>query len=550
MLLLDPFAGNLGEKNAAHLLRRATFGPTIEDIKQFSGKTVSQAMDILFTLPTVPAPPVDPMTGNTWLNPKATNGSNSENGLLIDYFIAWHLDQMRTSGTNIRERIVYFLHSHLPTRRTIVDSSEAMYYQNCLFRYYSFGSFKDLFKKICIDNAMLVYIDGRLNINQWPNENFAREMLELYSIGKGLQIGDGNYTNYTEQDIKEAARVLSGYKNDITFTNLDTDTNIPIGKLEVSGVRAILHDAGTKTFSTAFQNTVITPSATDGGYATATAAAGELSAMIDMIFNQDETARFLCRKLYRFFVYYKITPEVETQIIVPLAQTFKTSGYNLKTVISTLLSSQHFYDSDNAITSDNNIAALIKSPVDLVLGGLRFFNVTFPVSSSQSFYDDGYRNGVSKLILDQGLEFYEPYDVAGYDAYFQVPDYNRNWITPINLANRYLFSQMLIENINRGTTGASIKVDLIAFVDNSQHVSDPLNASLIVKAFTDYLFAVEINSDRFNYFLNTIFLESLGAYNWTNEWNAYKAGGSNSTVKLRLETLVTRLIQTPEFQLF
>ena len=85
---------------------------------------------------------------------------------------------------------------------------------------------------------MLVYIDGRLNINQWPNENFAREMLELYSIGKGPQIGDGNYTNFTEQDIKEAARVLSGYKNDITFTNIDTDTNIPIGKLELDGIRA------------------------------------------------------------------------------------------------------------------------------------------------------------------------------------------------------------------------------------------------------------------------------------------------------------------------
>lgn len=550
MLLLDPIAGNLGEKNAAHLLRRATFGPTIEDIKQFSGKTVSQAIDILFTVQLVPGPPVDPKTGDTWLNPKANVGLNSDNGLLIDYFIAWHIDQMRTSGSNIRERIVLFLHSHLPTRRTVVDSSEAMYYQNCLFRYYSFGSFKDLFKKICIDNAMLVYIDGRLNINQWPNENFAREMLELYSIGKGLQVGDGNYTNYTEQDIKEAARVLSGYKNDTTFTNLDIDTNIPIGKLEVSGVRAMLHDSGTKTFSTAFQNTAIAPSATDGGYATAIAAIAELSAMIDMIFNQDETARFLCRKLYRFFVYYKITPELETQVIVPLAQTFKSSGYNLKTVISTLLSSQHFYDLDNTVTSDNNIAALIKSPIELILGGLRFFYISFPATYSQSFYDDGYRNGVSQLILDQGLEFYEPYDVAGYDAYFQIPDYNRNWITPINLANRYLFSKMLIENINRGGTGASIKVDLIAFIDNSLHVSDPSDATSVVKVFTDYLFAVQINNDRFNYFLNSVFLDGLASYNWTNEWNTYKEGGSNVTVKLRLETLVTRLIQTPEFQLF
>lgn len=397
---------------------------------------------------------------------------------------------------------------------------------------------------------MLVYIDGRLNINQWPNENFAREMLELYSIGKGPQTGDGNYTNFTEQDIKEAARILSGYKNDITFTNIDPETGIPIGKLEVSGNRAILHDAGTKTFSSAFQNTAITPSETEGGYATASAAVGELSSMIEMIFSQDETAKFLCRKLYRFFVYYDITPDIESRIIVPLAQSFKSNGYNLKTVISDLLSSQHFFDTDNAITSDNNTAALIKSPIELILGGLRFFNIQLPQTWSQSFYDDGYLNGINRLVLEQGLEFYEPYDVAGYDAYFQVPGYNRNWITPINLANRYLFSQRLIENINRGEAGAVIKVDLVAFVDNPQHVADPGDATNVVRAFTDYLIAVDINTDRFNYFLNTIFLEGLPSYNWTNEWAAYKAGGTNATVKLRLETLVSKLIQTPEFQLF
>ena len=86
---------------------------------------------------------------------------------------------------------------------------------------------------------------------------------------------------------------------------MDADTSIPIGKLEVSGIRATLHDAGTKTFSAAFQNTSIAPAATDGGYATADAAKGELSAMIDMIFSQDETARFLCRKLYGFLFIMK-----------------------------------------------------------------------------------------------------------------------------------------------------------------------------------------------------------------------------------------------------
>jgi uncharacterized protein (DUF1800 family) len=550
MLSLDPFSGALGEKKAAHLLRRATFGPTPEDIKQFALMTVSQAMSSLFTVQPLPDPPVDPDTGTTWLNPKNTNGD--KNDLLIDYFIAWHLDQMRISGNNIRERIVYFLHTHLPTRRSIVESSESMYYQNAFFRYYAFDSYKDLFKKICIDNAMLVYIDGRLNINQSPNENFAREMFELYSIGKGLQVGDGDYTNYNEQDIKEAARVLSGYTNDTGFINKDTDTNIPIGVIlpDNTSLDATLHDPGKKTFSAAFQDKTIEPSALNGGYATKIAAKAELDEMIEMIFSQDETARFLCRKLYRFFVYYDITTDVETQIIIPLAQTFKTSGYNLKTVISALLSSQHFYDFDNTETADNNIGAIIKSPVEIIMGSLRFFNVTFPATNTTGFYTDGYINGVTKLLLDQGLDFYEPYDVAGYDAYFQVPSYNRNWITPLNLANRYIFSQKLIENLNQGQSGSVIQADLIGFVDNTQHIADASSATQVVQAFVDYMLAVEVNTDRFNYFLNTIFLESLGAYNWTTEWNAYKAGGSNVTVKLRLETLVSKLIQTPEFQLF
>jgi uncharacterized protein (DUF1800 family) len=549
MLSLDPLNGVLDEKKAAHLLRRATFGPTISEIKSFAGKTAAQAVDMLFSAQPDATPPVDPKTGVTWLSPKAT-AANSENSLLIDYFIAWHLDQMRTSGTSIRERIILFLHSHMPTRRSLIESSEAMYYQNALYRYYSFGSFKDLFKKICIDNAMLVYLDGKLNINQWPNENFAREMLELYSIGKGPMKGDGDYTTYTEQDIKEAARVLTGYQNDITFTNPDTDTGIPIGKLVVSGTHATLHDATTKTFSAAFQNKTIAPTVTDGGYATPDAAKTELSDMVEMIFGEDETARFLCRKLYRYFVYYNITTDVETQIIVPLAQVFKSSGYNIKTVLTKLLTSSHFYDADNAETPDNNIGALIKSPIDLTLGALRFFSVTFPATATQSFYDDGYRNGVMKLIYDQGLDFYEPYDVAGYDAYFQVPSFNRNWITPMNLANRYLLSQHLIENINTGQGGAQLHADLVGFVGNPQNIADPTDPANVVKAFTDYLFALEITTDRFNYFLNSVFLDGLGGYNWTNEWNAYKGGGNDTTVKLRLETLVTKLIQTPEFQLF
>ena len=98
------------------------------------------------------------------------------------------MDVMRQAPLTLKERLTWFFHTHLPARWTEIQSSEAIYYQNALFRYYAYGSFKELFKKICVDNAMLRYLDGYSNRNRSPNENFAREMFELYSIGKGTQV--------------------------------------------------------------------------------------------------------------------------------------------------------------------------------------------------------------------------------------------------------------------------------------------------------------------------------------------------------------------------
>ncbi len=554
MSSLSPLTGPLGEKNAAHLLRRATFGPTIKNIKDFASKTADESINILFQDVSEPLPPKDPLTTATWLNPKAGEG-NSKTEDLLDYFMAWHLEQMRNSGTNIKERIVYFFHTHLPVNITKVVSSEAVFYQNKLFRYYAFGNFKTLFKKICIDNAMLVYIDGTLNESSIPNENFAREMFELYSIGKGPQIDDGNYTNYTEGDIKAAMKILTGWKFDDTFTNIDTDTGIPIGKLETSvdGGKevATLHDSTQIVFTSAFQNQTIEPFEKVGGYATKEAALKELDDMIEMIFGEQETAKFLCRKLYRFFVYHQISEEVENDIITPLANTFTANNYELQPVLKQLLKSQHFFDSDNSQTSDNNIGALIKSPIEQILGSLRFFNVTLPdiQTQLQELYVDTYQKTILGMLSNQGLDFYEPYDVAGYDAYFQLPTFNRYWITPRNLAMRYYFSNYLIDGKIEGEN-IPFKADIVAWVDNSDNINDPSDASQILDAFTNYMISVELSEDRYNYFLNTVFLDTLSSSYWTAKWNAYKGGGADTEVRNDLENLVKAIMQTPEFQLF
>ena len=554
MSSISPMNGTLGGKNAAHLLRRATFGPTVKDIIDFSAKTTDEALAILFADTVEPDPPKDPLTNATWLNPKAGVG-NSDKSNLIDFYIGWHLEQMRKSGNNIKERIVYFLHTHLPVNRSVVESSEAIYYQNKLFRHYAFGNFKELFKKICIDNAMLVYIDGDTNDVSSPNENFAREMFELYSIGKGPQIEEGNYTNYTEHDIKQATKVLTGYRYDGTFTHLDVDTSIPSGRPEtiVDGLNELAsrHDASKKIFSPAFKNTEIEPSNIVSGYATTETALQELNDMIEMIFAQPETAKFLCRKLYRFFVYHQINSEVENDIIAPLAETFRTNNYELKPVIEQLLKSQHFYDSDNSVTTDDNISALIKSPVEVMIGALRFFQVSFTniVTDLNKLYVDTYQKVILEQLRNQGMNFYEPFDVAGYDAYFQEPTFNRYWITPRNLAMRYYFSNFLIDGKIEGEN-IPFKADVVAWTDNTDNVSDPYDAEVVVTAFTWYLLAVELSTDRFDYFLNTVFLDTLSSTYWTSKWATYKGGGSDAEVRADLENLVKSVMQTPEFQLF
>lgn len=549
MASLSPLTGALGRAKAAHLLRRATFGPDRQSIDTFSSLTADQAVTNLFQDAALPSPPVDPLTGSTWMNPKATS-ANSEPEMLMEYFKAWHIEQMRKSGNILKERLTYFYHTHIPTRWSIVQSSEAIYYQNALFRHYAYGSFKELFKKVCYDNAMLVNLDGALNDVDSPNENFAREMFELYTIGKGPQIGDGNYTNFTEADIRAAAKVLSGFINDEAFATIDTDSGVPIGKIISNQPNeASRHDAGAKTFSSAFGNRTIQPSTLSGSYATTTAAFGELDELMDMIFDQTETAKFIARKIYRFFVYYEINSEIETDIIAPLATNLLSTNYNIKSTVELLLKSQHFYDADNAVTSDNNIGALIKSPIDLVLGMFRYFNINMPGDSSQLF-NTVYKDGILSFLSDLGIDFYEPLDVAGYDAYYQVPSFNRYWITTLTLANRYLFAELLITGKNKDGGDLGIKLDVVNFIDNSSVISNPADANILVQELTQYMLAVELSTDRFNYFLNDILLDSLSATYWTTAWNNYKSTTNDTNVRAQLEKLFIAIMQSPEYQLF
>ena len=270
--------------------------------------------------------------------------------------------------------------------------------------------------------------------------------------------------------------------------------------------------------------------------------------MVDMIFNQEETSKFFCRKLYRFFMYYNINDEIETDIITPLATTLRSNNFEIAPVLEQLLKSEHFFDLDNSIKEDDLQGAIIKSPLEITLGTLRFFDVQFPpISNPSELYENIYSELFDKL-KDQGLELYEPYEVAGYPAYHQNPDFNRNWISANYLGNRYLFINEIINGIgNLEDYSELIILDSLNFVET--HISSPANAQSIVQKMVDYLLPEIITTERFDYFLDFVLLDDLSPLNWANEWNNYKSSGDDTAVRLQLNKLCVALMQSPEYQL-
>jgi uncharacterized protein (DUF1800 family) len=574
----------LETKRAAHLLRRTTFGATKAQIETFSTLNPQQAISRLFD-PSLPGPelPVDPLTGNEWITPgQPVNGS--EENELQEYFKGWFIGQMLGLGISenlklsysVREKITLFLHTHFTTKQSVVNNSRALYYQNELFRRFAFDkntgpeyNFRELTKKVCVDNAMLKFLDGRLNVKDNPNENFAREMFELFTIGRGLegtlpQNGEpGDYFNFTEMDVQAAARVLSGFDTDDDFTVIDELTGLPRGRSR-GGSEATQHDFSPKQFSERFDNQVIEPDPalmTDPPVTPEEVALDEISQLIDMIYTRQETARYICRKLYRFFVYHDITLELENDIIADMAQILISNQFKIQPVIEELLGSRHFYEAESGIT-DNNFGGIIKSPLDLILETVIYLEVPVPhpVTDAGNFYD------VSGILIqflsDQGLDLYEPFEVAGYSAYHQYPVYHRNWISTNYLTRRYDFIQELLSGMGL-KEGSLPPINLIDFIRRNYDDAMAGDAEALIIGLISYLLPVtdhltfndpddgaEITAERMRYFRHAFLyspqIDDDPPVAWNFRWNNLV---EIEVVENQLRNLLNAILQSPEYQL-
>lgn len=528
--------GVLGRRLATHLLRRTTFHYTKSQIDSVAALTADQAVDqLLSTVPPTIIEPIDFKSGQTWINSGGAPVSGT--GLLRDIVKSWWTHEALLDPT-IGHKMMLFLHSNFVVAASEGPAEEYFDYL-ALLRFYAIGNFKTLALKMTLDNQMLRYLDNTLNNKDNPNENYAREFLELFTIGKGPQAGPGDYTNYTEADIQEAARLLTGFKTRALRDYIDPDTGIPQGR-----TATFQHDSTDKTFSSAFNNLIIVGRSTNEGMME------ELGEFVDMVFAQIATAKTICRKLYRFFVSSEIDQEIESDVIDPLAQTFFTSGYELAPVLRQLLKSVHFYDEDDGDNQDEIIGGLMRSPLELVLHALNYFQVEIPdpVTDPTEHYDRFYVKGLFRGFLPgAGMDLFRPSDVAGYPAYYQEPDFQKNWFNSSTIITRYQLSTMLIDGkrvLYNQNLGAQL--DIVEYVKN--HVSAPSDANVVVQELLDDLLPESADIDRYDYYRNEMFLDGIPAYDWTADWQAFEQSGDDSEVRPPLESFLTALLYSQEFQ--
>ncbi|MBK8044959.1 MAG: DUF1800 domain-containing protein [Haliscomenobacter sp.] len=513
---LEPYTGSWSAQQAAHLLRRATFGPTIELIRQSAEEGLSATLDRLFAEPPLPDKPLNleyasdaaVPVGKTWVDAPFNNADNNILGYRNRSLRAWTFDQILKERINIREKLTLFWHNHFAT--SDINDPNFLYYHITLLRSYAWGNFRDLVKAMTIDPTMLRFLNGNVNTRTRVNENYARELLELFTIGKGPLAGPGDYTNYTETDVKEIAKALTGWRDNGYRT---TNATVKAGAV----FRPAQHDTTKKVLSHRFDYAEILNQNEN-----------EYKAVVDLIFKKAEVARFICRKLYRWFVYYQITDEVETQVIAPMAQLLFSSNYEIKPALRALLGSAHFFDA-------LNVGPMIKNPLDFSWGLIKQTYTPLPAGQTQKY---SLLFNLSRTINLQQMEYFNPPDVAGWKPFYQEPSFYRIWINATTLAARMTYTnRMAIEGTVIG--GFRLRIDPLSMITHLQNRLDP---NALILELSDLLLPQPLTEAQLAD-LKEVLLPGLPDYEWTIEYQQYLSKPSDTNLKNAVESKLRNLFQ-------
>ena len=381
MINLTPYSPSKNKpwtaKQINLVVRRLGFGCSLSDIDLHLNSTPKSLIDDIVdgasNMEVTTAP-----EWSQWDNKQFNKSENNKNY----YHTIWQRQAFKDIINNgFRERLTLFWSNHFVVEYKDVNQPAYLYQYYALIQSHALGNFKTFVSEMGLAPAMLRYLNGFENKKNSPNENYARELYELFTLGEG--------NGYIQEDITETARALTGYNRFKTY----------LGVIEFNENS---FDKGSKTIFGRSGN---------WGY----------NDVIDILFEEkkDLIANFICNKIYRYFV----SPQLNSSVVSAMAETFKQNEFELKPVLKQLFKSEHFFDSVNS-----NV--IIKSPIDLMLG--LHHSLSFEYKDNVDL-ELNFRNKCREM----GQEVFSPVDVAGWQG-------NHDWINSETLPKRWEFADYLL----------------------------------------------------------------------------------------------------------
>ncbi|MBK6699669.1 MAG: DUF1800 domain-containing protein [Saprospiraceae bacterium] len=427
------------ERRIHHLYNKLSNGAPINLINAAKANTPSKIIDYLFTTALSHPLPGEIRSGVKTIDysyPWKEQDIAEDPDAYYKYLELVHMwfNGMVTEG--LRHKLVLFWSNHFVTTSDATGNRPTWVFQYYwILHNYALGNFKEFVKAIGLTPAMLIYLDGRYNYAGNPNENYARELMELFTMGVG---------NYTEKDIAEVARSLTGW-NILYYEKVAGSGNYFVGPLKVGEYKMYRynHDWKNKNiFGKSVGNFGGVVPADD--VIAATKAKTEYDSLHDVIFDvkKREIATFICKKLYKFYLYN----DPPTDIINGLADVFIASSFDITTVLKTLFKSEHFFD-------DASIGISIKSHIDNQIHFFRsldlepgkdyykykWINGAFKneVPDPVNYPNAGNRDALSGLYYQTanlGQTLFNPINVAGWPGH-------RAWLNEFTLVNRWRYNR-------------------------------------------------------------------------------------------------------------
>ena len=570
---LKQYQGEFEYKQKRHLLNRVLVGYAERHMKDLDGLNLDQAIDLIFKKPDLGEPVnnyyhdfpaeeykktylVDDVKPGEPFISKALSREERQ-GIPAEFagrerasaYDSWTYASIYSQPTTVAWRLFLFLHTLTPYKEDNVRL-KALYYSFKLTYEGAWRNYKDYIYDVTLSDNMLYFLNLKSSKKEAPDENFAREVQELFTVGKRP------FSKFTEADVKAAARLLVGWDS-LYIENLTDE-----GFVTKNTFREDNHDTGDKQFSKFYGNRLIKGrKGPDGGKL-------ELKEFYDMIFETDEVAIYLSRRLVQFFVYPVLNDYVEVNIIKPLAEILRKNNYCLAEALKVLLKSEYFF-------ADEFYNAMIKSPMeysmglykefDLIKGHLTRYenNVIY-----NSFFDEDKKRFDAKyfdpiylsyrLFKDvkfdsigrQGYNFGNPPSVAGWQAYYQEPVYDLIWINSDSIKRRKELAESIIRNGIGLSERAQLRFNLNVLLKKTK---DPSDINSFIRDLAKLITGADLNEKAFVRIKKSILGDNLPDYYWTDAVRSFQNSpnyDNYNTLFGRVGQILSQIIDLNEIHVF